>query len=73
MPPLLSKVQRAGRHNSRAQLLLPVLGLLLLLVCCKAFAAECIVPSKPGGGFDQTCKLARKALEGQVALRLSYM
>jgi putative tricarboxylic transport membrane protein len=50
-----------------------MLGPLLLVVCCKAFAAECIVPSKPGGGFDQTCKLARKALEGQDALRLSYM
>lgn len=73
MAQLLSKVRRACRTGCSARLLLPMLGPLLLLVCCKTFAAECIVPSKPGGGFDQTCKLARKALEGQVALRLSYM
>ena len=23
---------------------------------------ECIAPSKPGGGFDLTCKLAQKAM-----------
>ncbi len=26
-------------------------------------ASECIVPAKPGGGMDLTCKLARKGLE----------
>jgi len=46
---------------------------LLPLLCCAALAAECIVPSKPGGGFDQTCKLAQKGLEGSAALRLSYL
>lgn len=41
---------------------------------------ECIVPAKPGGGMDLTCKLARKGLEPvatqtQVnpALRISYL
>jgi putative tricarboxylic transport membrane protein len=45
---------------------------LLPLLCSAAFAAECIVPSKPGGGFDQTCKLAQKGLRGD-AMRLSYL
>jgi putative tricarboxylic transport membrane protein len=45
---------------------------LLPLLCATAFAAECIVPSKPGGGFDQTCKLVQKGL-GSDALRLSYL
>jgi putative tricarboxylic transport membrane protein len=43
-------------------------------------APECIVPAKPGGGMDLTCKLARKGLEPvakqtQVdpALRISYL
>jgi len=25
--------------------------------------AECVVPSKPGGAMDLTCKLAQKALQ----------
>ncbi|TQK08301.1 tripartite tricarboxylate transporter substrate binding protein [Herbaspirillum sp. SJZ107] len=39
-------------------------------------AAECLVPSKPGGAMDLSCKLARKALlevPGTPALKLSYM
>ncbi|HEX8603154.1 MAG TPA: tripartite tricarboxylate transporter substrate-binding protein [Pseudoduganella sp.] len=41
-------------------------------------AVECIVPSKPGGAMDLTCKLVRDGLHGlpdQAArpLRLSYM
>ncbi|HEY0844634.1 MAG TPA: tripartite tricarboxylate transporter substrate-binding protein [Noviherbaspirillum sp.] len=43
-------------------------------------ASECIVPAKPGGGMDLTCKLARKGLapvaaDAQVnpALRITYM
>lgn len=55
------------------------------LVACTAGAAslrasECIVPAKPGGGMDLTCKLTRKGLqpvaaESQVnpALRITYM
>ncbi|MGO4331972.1 Bug family tripartite tricarboxylate transporter substrate binding protein [Cupriavidus sp. 2TAF22] len=42
-----------------------------------AAAPECIVPAKPGGGFDLTCKLAQRALleagmTGQP-MRLAYM
>jgi putative tricarboxylic transport membrane protein len=38
--------------------------------------AECIVPSKPGGAMDLTCKLARKGLEASHAtppMHLSYL
>ncbi|MBW8902108.1 MAG: tripartite tricarboxylate transporter substrate binding protein, partial [Massilia sp.] len=38
--------------------------------------AECLVPSKPGGAMDITCKLAQKALQanpGAPKLKLSYM
>ena len=38
--------------------------------------AECVVPSKPGGAMDLTCKLARKGLQaspGAPALKLSYL
>jgi putative tricarboxylic transport membrane protein len=41
-----------------------------------ALAAECVVPSKPGGAMDLTCKLARKALQanpGAPELKLSYL
>ena len=54
-------------------------GLLLLAAGMTAGAhggeAECIVPSKPGGAMDLTCKLARKALEeqGEPSMRLSYL
>jgi putative tricarboxylic transport membrane protein len=38
---------------------------------------ECIVPSKPGGGFDLTCKLAQKGLaqsgDKDAALRIGYL
>src|SRR5438067_12518383 len=53
----------------------------LLLACLRAAAAgpadaECLVPSKPGGAMDLTCKLARKGLQaspGAPALKLSYL
>jgi putative tricarboxylic transport membrane protein len=39
--------------------------------------AECIVPAKPGGGFDATCKLAQAALADvqllRQPLRISYL
>jgi putative tricarboxylic transport membrane protein len=41
-----------------------------------AAAAECIVPSKPGGAMDLTCKLVRAGLKGQAdapPVRLSYL
>jgi putative tricarboxylic transport membrane protein len=38
---------------------------------------ECIVPAKPGGGFDLTCKLAQRALQGAgliaEPMRISYL
>jgi putative tricarboxylic transport membrane protein len=41
---------------------------------------ECIVPSKPGGGFDLTCKLVQKGLQdnraksaADAALRINYL
>ena len=43
-------------------------------------ASECVVPAKPGGGMDLTCKLARKGLQPVAksthvnpALRISYL
>jgi putative tricarboxylic transport membrane protein len=41
-----------------------------------AAEAECVVPSKPGGAMDLTCKLARKALQARPdapRLKLSYL
>jgi putative tricarboxylic transport membrane protein len=52
--------------------LLPILALLAL----PAAASECIVPSKPGGAMDLTCKLAATALKNDPKappLRLSYL
>lgn len=34
--------------------------------------ARCIVPAKPGGGFDVTCRLARLALGGEPPLPVVY-
>src|SRR5205085_5550157 len=65
----------------RTSLLQLLLQLLLLLTAFRASAAqpleaECLVPSKPGGAMDLTCKLARTALQDQPGappLRLSYL
>jgi putative tricarboxylic transport membrane protein len=38
--------------------------------------AECLVPSKPGGAMDLTCKLAQKAIQGNAGapgLKLNYL
>lgn len=55
----------------------PFLSLLLaltLLLCGSAGAAECIVPSKPGGAMDLTCKLAQQGTKGgAAAMRISYL
>ena len=44
---------------------------LLILLCCslasQAAGLECVVPSKPGGGMDLTCKLALKGLKSMQA------
>jgi putative tricarboxylic transport membrane protein len=57
---------------------------LILLALLAAFAIavahagepECVIPSKPGGAMDLTCKLAQKALgdkPGAPRLKLSYL
>jgi putative tricarboxylic transport membrane protein len=46
-----------------------------LLIAGQVHAAECIVPSKPGGAMDLTCKLAQKGLAtvpGGQPMRLVY-
>ncbi len=48
-------------------------ALLLAAGVARAGDAECIVPSKPGGAMDLTCKLAQKALQGKTPMRLSYL
>jgi putative tricarboxylic transport membrane protein len=68
------------------KLLRTFLALMPILACLQANAGqpvaahgaepECLVPSKPGGAMDLTCKLAQKALRdkpGAPKLRLSYL
>lgn len=45
---------------------------LLAVAAAAGAAAECVVPSKPGGAMDLTCKLARKALP-DTQLKLAYL
>ena len=58
--------------------------LCLLPACFRAQAAtpapvECVVPSKPGGAMDLTCKLAKKGLAQESAagvaspMRITYL
>jgi putative tricarboxylic transport membrane protein len=61
------------------RIFLPLFAALLLASSAMAkqpAEAECLVPSKPGGAMDLTCKLAQKALQaksGTPRLKLSYM
>jgi putative tricarboxylic transport membrane protein len=53
-------------------------SLLLTMFGSVAGAVECIVPSKPGGAMDITCKLAQKGLQAlpasaQQEVRISYL
>ncbi|OON64565.1 tricarboxylate transporter [Massilia sp. KIM] len=53
-----------------------ILPLVSALAAFPAVAAECLIPSKPGGAMDLTCKLAQKALHatpGAPELKLSYL
>jgi putative tricarboxylic transport membrane protein len=58
-----------------------LLSALLALACLqpgagRAADAQCLIPSKPGGAMDLTCKLAQKALQdkpGAPALTLRYL
>ena len=59
----------------RPLLLALVLGCPAALPAAAA-GAECVVPSKPGGAMDLTCKLARQAVQGErgaARMKLSYM
>jgi putative tricarboxylic transport membrane protein len=56
--------------------ILPALIALATAMPAQALDAECIVPSKPGGAMDLTCKLVKRALAAQpegARLKLSYM
>jgi putative tricarboxylic transport membrane protein len=61
--------------------LLLLIAALLFGVAAQAADLECIVPSKPGGAMDLTCKLAQKGLEGlrgspnppPSAMHISYL
>jgi putative tricarboxylic transport membrane protein len=59
--------------------MLKTLCQLALLAGCafaRAGEVECVVPSKPGGAMDLTCKLAQKALssrDGTPKLKVSYL
>lgn len=69
------KMPRAMRNMLRQSWL--ALG--LLAACVHAIAAtQCIVPAKPGGGMDQTCKLAQRGLAGhaggsEAPLQIRYL
>jgi putative tricarboxylic transport membrane protein len=60
------------------KMLRTLLAVALLAACAFARAGEpeCVIPSKPGGAMDLTCKLAQKALParpGAPKLKLSYL
>ena len=62
-------------------LLLPLLSLVLQGAAAQPPDAECLIPSKPGGAMDLTCKLAQKGMHEALAhdapgapeLTLKYM
>lgn len=57
-------------------LLLPIAAACLPALAARPAGPECLVPSKPGGAMDVTCKLARKALHeasGAPDLKLTYL
>jgi putative tricarboxylic transport membrane protein len=59
-------------------ILLAWLAALMAGTAAQAAGAECIVPSKPGGAMDLTCKLAQKGLQGLpehggTPMRISYL
>ena len=71
----------AWRYDVRMNMLRTSLVLTLALACLNARAAqplnaECLIPSKPGGAMDLTCKLAQKGLQGEAGapqLTLRYL
>ncbi|TFW09279.1 tripartite tricarboxylate transporter substrate binding protein [Oxalobacteraceae bacterium OM1] len=63
------------RRKAGDLVLAAALTAVLALRMAAAMAGECIVPSKPGGGFDLTCKLVQKGLQDGKAppMRVSYL
>ncbi|MDO9192159.1 MAG: tripartite tricarboxylate transporter substrate binding protein, partial [Undibacterium sp.] len=61
-------------HFRSFRLALPVLVLVCSLGTAQASdsKAQCIVPAKPGGGMDQTCKLVQHALPANE-MEISYL
>lgn len=60
------------------KILLAWLAVLMAGTAAQAAGKECIVPSKPGGAMDLTCKLAQKGLQtlpeqGGAPMRISYL
>jgi putative tricarboxylic transport membrane protein len=63
------------------KILLSLLCALLFGAAAQAAGLECVVPSKPGGAMDLTCKLAQKGLAGlreapnppPSAMHISYL
>ncbi|NIA55947.1 tripartite tricarboxylate transporter substrate binding protein [Massilia sp. TW-1] len=53
-------------------ILFAALAVASLPVSAASAGAECVVPSKPGGAMDLTCKLAQKALPN-AKLKLAYL
>jgi len=53
-------------------ILFAALAVASLPVSAASAGAECVVPSKPGGAMDLTCKLAQKALP-DAKLKLAYL
>jgi putative tricarboxylic transport membrane protein len=76
---LKTKLAGTGYHEAMNTLRILSLALTCLALPAQAAAApdaECLVPSKPGGAMDLTCKLARSALQAQPGaprLALRYM
>lgn len=55
-----------------------ILGLAGASLALAATIPDCLVPAKPGGGMDVTCKLLQKSLQGRIpaatpAMRISYL
>ena len=66
------------RHLLKNALMILLLPALLAGVPARAAQLECIVPSKPGGGMDLTCKLAQKGFQLSPAgapqgMHISYL
>jgi len=58
------------------KLSITLLPALLAIFATAALGGECIVPSKPGGAMDLTCKLAQAGLKAEPSapeLKLSYL